>query len=71
MFYHWYVIWIIFLFLGVDGTGRPKIASSGCSCGIGSLDVHFHGGAAWIYNLFKGVVEDALKKQLNGQVECK
>ncbi|XP_071176830.1 bactericidal permeability-increasing protein-like [Mytilus edulis] len=54
--------------LGVDGTGRPKIASSGCSCGIGSLDVHFHGGAAWIYNLFKGVVEDALKKQLNGQL---
>ncbi|CAG2229516.1 LBP [Mytilus edulis] len=52
----------------VDGTGRPKIASSGCSCGIGSLDVHFHGGAAWIYNLFKGVVEDALKKQLNGQL---
>ncbi|XP_052061803.1 bactericidal permeability-increasing protein-like [Mytilus californianus] len=54
--------------LGVDGTGRPKIASSGCSCSIGSLGVHFHGGAAWIYNLFKGVVEDALKKQLNGQL---
>jgi len=32
------------------------------------VDVKFHGGAAWIYNLFKGLVEDAIKKQLNNQV---
>ena len=54
--------------LGVDSTGRPKIGSKGCSCDIGSVHVKFHGGAAWIYNLFKGLVEKAIKKQLNNQL---
>jgi hypothetical protein len=35
---------------------------------IGSVHVKFHGGAGWIYNLFKGRVEKAIKKLLNSKV---
>ena len=54
--------------LGVDSTGRPKIGSNGCSCDIGSVHVKFHGGAAQIYNLFKGLVKKTIKKLLNKQL---
>lgn len=38
----------------------------GCSCSVGSASIKFHGGAAWIYNLFSGVLEDKLKNMVGG-----
>lgn len=50
----------------MDGSGRPTIKAVGCSCNVGSADIKFHGGAAWIYNLFSGKLEDKLKDMVGG-----
>lgn len=31
--------------LGADSKGHPTLSATGCSIGIGHLDVKFHGGA--------------------------
>uniref|UniRef100_A0A0B7A8B8 Lipid-binding serum glycoprotein N-terminal domain-containing protein n=1 Tax=Arion vulgaris TaxID=1028688 RepID=A0A0B7A8B8_9EUPU len=36
---------------------RPTIFSKSCSCNIGDVHVDFHGGAAIVYNIFKGILE--------------
>ena len=44
---HFFIIFhpfIVFV-LGVDSTGHPTIAAAGCSSSIGSVKIHFHGGA--------------------------
>ncbi|XP_061163194.1 lipopolysaccharide-binding protein-like [Saccostrea echinata] len=52
--------------LGSDTTGHPTMKSVGCSCSVGSADISFHGGTAWIYNLFSGIVADKLKDIVGG-----
>ncbi|XP_061179712.1 lipopolysaccharide-binding protein-like [Saccostrea echinata] len=52
--------------IGVDNSGRPTMKSVGCSCSVGSADIKFHGGAAWIYNLFSGMLEGKLKDMIAG-----
>ena len=50
---HFFIIFhpfIVFV-LGVDSTGHPTIAAAGCSCSIGSVKIHFHGGARWMNTL--------------------
>ncbi|GFS23579.1 bactericidal permeability increasing protein, partial [Elysia marginata] len=47
---------------GIDGTGRPSIASKGCSCSIGSVGISFHGGTAFILNLFRKTVERKMRE---------
>jgi len=54
--------------LGKDGTGRPTIAPAGCTGGVSSISVKFHGGASWLYNLFSGSIEDSMKSSLNSKV---
>ncbi|KAK3597547.1 hypothetical protein CHS0354_018144 [Potamilus streckersoni] len=56
------------MILGVDVNGRPTIAASGCSCGISSVNIKFHGGWAWLYNLFSGKLEDTVKKTLKNKI---
>ncbi|RUS91982.1 hypothetical protein EGW08_000195, partial [Elysia chlorotica] len=46
---------------GIDGTGRPSIASKGCSCSIGDVKVSFHGGTAFILNLFRHTAERKMR----------
>jgi hypothetical protein len=41
---------------GVSPTHEPTVNTASCSAGIGHLDVTFHGGASWLYNLFSGVI---------------
>ena len=50
--------------LGVDATGRPTISSTRCSSNPGTIKVKFHGGASFIYNVFRGVFAGKLKKGL-------
>ena len=50
----------------MDSSGRPTMQAVGCSCSVGSASIKFHGGAAWIYNLFSGVVEGKLKNMVGG-----
>lgn len=54
--------------LGMSAAHEPTVNTAACSAGIGKLDVTFHGGASWLYNLFSGVIADALKKSLSGQM---
>jgi lipopolysaccharide-binding protein len=54
--------------MGVDSDGRPTISVLGCSCTIASVNVKFHGGASWIYNLFTGFVEKPIKSALQKAV---
>jgi len=35
--------------LGVDETGRPTIATSGCSSQLGNINITVNGGASWLY----------------------
>ncbi|XP_062619259.1 lipopolysaccharide-binding protein-like [Saccostrea cucullata] len=54
------------LIIGMDSSGRPTISSSSCSCSVQSTSIKFHGGRAWIYNLFRGKVAKTLKSSIEG-----
>ncbi|XP_060691934.1 bactericidal permeability-increasing protein-like isoform X2 [Hemiscyllium ocellatum] len=51
-----------------DETGRPAVHSAGCTAYIGSLDIKFHGGASWLYNLFSSSLEDPIRSSLIQQI---
>ncbi|GFR57488.1 bactericidal permeability increasing protein [Elysia marginata] len=53
---------------GIDHTGRPSVASSGCSATVGGVSVSFHGGTAFIVNLFRHTVEDKIRDILPSKV---
>ena len=56
--------------IGRDTKGHATLSSSACKFNIGHLDVNFHGGASWLYNLFDSNIASAIKGSLNDQV-CK
>ncbi|XP_068929997.1 bactericidal permeability-increasing protein-like [Petaurus breviceps papuanus] len=56
--------------MGWDGAGRLVVSPAGCSCHIGHLDVTFHGGASWLYNIFTGVLENPIRQELDSKL-CK
>lgn len=51
----------------MDSMGRPTISSSTCFCSVRSTGIKFHGGRAWIYNLFRGKVAKKLKSSIEGE----
>ena len=53
---------------GMTSIHEPSLAIGACSTNIGSLSVSFHGGASWLYNLFKSDIAGAIRKALTGQV---
>ena len=54
--------------MGADPKGHATLSCTTCSLSIGSLDIHFSGGASWLYNLFSSDIADTLKDSLQGQV---
>lgn len=54
--------------VGADSTGHPTVSASSCTFSIGHMDIDFHGGASWLYNLFSGTIADGLKGSIEGQV---
>ena len=56
--------------IGRDAKGHATLSSSACQFNIGNLNIHFHGGASWLYNLFDSEISGAIKSSLNGQI-CK
>lgn len=54
--------------LGADINGQPTIRSESCHANIDDIDLDFHGGLSWIYNIFSGIVESVLKDKLNDDV---
>ncbi|KAG2463537.1 BPI protein, partial [Polypterus senegalus] len=51
-----------------DETGRPTVWPAGCSANVASANVKFHGGASWLYNLFKSSIDKALRNALDSQL---
>lgn len=51
-----------------QNNGNAFLTLTSCTSNIGSVDLHFHGGASWLYNLFKDPIEHAVKNALNGQL---
>lgn len=54
--------------LGKDATGHPTIRSAACSSHIADVNLHFHGGTAWLINLFRHKLEDKVKDKLQGLI---
>lgn len=52
--------------LGEQG-GHPAVAPGGCNCDISDVNVDIHTGLDWLYNLFKGSIEDAIKRALESK----
>ncbi|XP_049895081.1 bactericidal permeability-increasing protein-like [Epinephelus moara] len=51
-----------------DETGRPTVSSVNCAADVGSASIKFHGGASWLYNLFKNFIDKALRNALQKQI---
>ncbi|XP_033119670.1 lipopolysaccharide-binding protein-like [Anneissia japonica] len=51
-----------------NGHFAVSTTNSDCNFHVGSLDVDFHGGASWLYNLFKGTIADSIQDDLNKQM---
>uniref|UniRef100_A0A3B5BFQ1 Bactericidal permeability-increasing protein n=2 Tax=Stegastes partitus TaxID=144197 RepID=A0A3B5BFQ1_9TELE len=51
-----------------DETGRPAVSTVSCGATVGSLTIKFHGGASWLYNLIKDVLENKARKELQKQI---
>lgn len=51
-----------------DDTGRPVVSSANCAASVGNVKIKFHGGASWLYNLFKHYIEKALRSELQKQI---
>lgn len=51
-----------------DETGRPTVSSVNCAANVGSASIKFHGGASWLYNLFKNFIDKALRNALQKQI---
>jgi hypothetical protein len=39
-----------------------------CTSSVGGVDVHFHGGASWLYNLFSAALESPIRDALKNIV---
>ncbi|XP_070814632.1 bactericidal permeability-increasing protein [Chaetodon trifascialis] len=51
-----------------DETGRPEVSSANCDATVSSVSIKFHGGASWLYNLFRKFIEKALRNSLQKQI---
>ncbi|XP_042355278.1 bactericidal permeability-increasing protein-like [Plectropomus leopardus] len=51
-----------------DETGRPTVSSMSCAATVGSASIKFHGGASWLYNLFKTFIDKALRNAMQKQI---
>ncbi|XP_067244601.1 bactericidal permeability-increasing protein-like isoform X2 [Chanodichthys erythropterus] len=51
-----------------DDTGRPTVSMTNCAATVGSVNVKFHGGTSWLYNLFSSFINKALRSALQKQI---
>ncbi|XP_060766276.1 bactericidal permeability-increasing protein-like isoform X2 [Neoarius graeffei] len=51
-----------------DDTGRPTVSCANCAASVGNVNIKFHGGASWLYNLFKDHIDKALRSALQKQI---
>ncbi|XP_027750840.1 bactericidal permeability-increasing protein-like [Empidonax traillii] len=51
-----------------DGGGRPTVWSAGCDTGGTDLQMEFHRGYSWLYNLLAPLLQRTLRQHLNKQL---
>ncbi|XP_047437734.1 bactericidal permeability-increasing protein-like [Mugil cephalus] len=51
-----------------DETGRPAVRSLNCGATVGGVNIKFHGGGSWLYNLFRKFIEKSLRNTLQKQI---
>ncbi|GAA6233396.1 bactericidal permeability-increasing protein-like [Lates japonicus] len=51
-----------------DETGRPAVSNVNCGATVSSASVKFHGGASWLYNLFRKFIDKALRSAMQKQM---
>ncbi|KAJ8259742.1 hypothetical protein GJAV_G00172900 [Gymnothorax javanicus] len=51
-----------------DGTGRPTVSSANCVARVGNANIKFHGGASWLYKLFRRKINKAFRKALEKKI---
>ncbi|XP_058846759.1 bactericidal permeability-increasing protein-like [Acipenser ruthenus] len=54
--------------VGSDSTGHLTVSSANCDASVGDLEVTFHGGTSWLYNLFKKIIQGLVHEQLNNKL---
>jgi len=54
--------------LGVDASGRPTVSLTSCNANVGSVDVDFHGGWSWLYNLVTRFLERPIGNKLTSLI---
>ena len=58
----------IHIVITADSKGHATLSSTYCHLYIDKLDIHFHGGASWLYNLFSTYIADDVKHSIEDQV---
>ncbi|XP_019734900.1 bactericidal permeability-increasing protein-like [Hippocampus comes] len=51
-----------------DETGRPQVSNVDCTATVGTVNIKFHGGASWLYNLFRSFINKALSNALQKKI---
>ena len=51
-----------------DSSGHAVLKSDYCHLYIDKLEIDFHGGASWLYNLFSNYIANDLKGSIESQV---
>jgi len=51
--------------IGEDTSGRPSISAGKCVASVGGVDFKFHGGASWLYNIFRKTIAKKIQSKLN------
>ncbi|KAM4692456.1 bactericidal permeability-increasing protein-like [Rhinophrynus dorsalis] len=54
--------------LGSDGSGRPTITPTDCSCHISDVKVHVSGKFSWLVDIFHKSIDKALRKSIEDQL---
>jgi len=54
--------------IGATAGGQPTIRSTGCTCHINDVGIRLHGGASWLYNLFRDKVAGPLRDILQRKI---
>ena len=54
--------------VAADSTGHACLSTTYCHVYIDKLEIDFHGGASWLYDLFSSYISDDLKGSIETQV---
>ncbi|XP_078609237.1 bactericidal permeability-increasing protein-like [Branchiostoma floridae x Branchiostoma japonicum] len=52
-----------------DAAEKPTVSVQSCDAGVGGMELVFHGGASWLYNVISPIIVEVLKTQL-GEMMC-